>query len=34
MQNGRNIDETKKFLRRQGIELLTSDKIMKNIEIS
>lgn len=28
---GENIDETKKLLRCQGIELLTSDKVMKNI---
>lgn len=28
---GENIDETKKFLRCQGIKLLTSDKVMRNI---
>lgn len=29
---GENIDETKKIYRRQGIRLLTSDKVMRNIE--
>ena len=29
---GENIDEAKKLLRSQGIKLLTSDKIMRNIE--
>ena len=29
---GENIDEAKKLLRCQGVRLLTSDKIMKNIE--
>lgn len=28
---GENIDEAKKILRRQGIRLLTSDKVMRNI---
>ena len=29
---GENIDKKKKLLRSQGIKLLTSDKIMRNIE--